>query len=175
MACFIFKQLNLEKKQERKQEIGWFTVFPDAINIPFICGDCRKIIKWGTVSLSGCSLPVSRGLQLGLQPLGPLRLVPQWLEELADGHLLAVDPRCRHAQVKTFAALRTAHIANAVHTSVLGGIISVRSQSGIYTNVLFHQHHVTKPSSHCGFKCRLKVLDAALPWWIEEDSECTIH
>ena len=130
MACFIFKQLIWKK-----------TITIEGNSLIYCVSWCYKhffhllwlqqIIKWWAVSLSGCSLPVSRGLQLGLQPLGPLRLIPQWLEELADGHLLAVDPRCRHAQVKAFAALRTTHIANAIDTSVLGGIVSVRSQTGI--------------------------------------------
>lgn len=155
MACFNFKQLNLGKKTREKARNRLIYCISWCYKHFFHLLWSQQIIKWWTVSLSGCSLPVNRGLQLGLQPLGPLRLVPQWLEELADGHLLAVDPRCRHAQVKAFAALRTAHIANAVDTSVLGGIISVRSQTGIYTNVLFHQHHIMKPSSYRGFKRRL--------------------
>lgn len=72
-----------------------------------------------TDPLSVCALPGRGSLQLGLQPPSTLCLVPQGVEQLADRHLLVVQPGCCHAQVGASTALGATHLVQAVKASVL--------------------------------------------------------
>lgn len=65
------------------------------------------------------SSPGRRRLQCCLQLLGPLRLISQRLEELADSHFLAVQPWWRHVELRTSAVFWPTSLTDARDTTIL--------------------------------------------------------